>query len=53
MASTVESAPTGHRGSVAPSDVPPEFERECVGFFAEVVQVLGIVPEYKPQLTTV
>ena len=29
------------------------FQRECVVFFGEVAQILGLVPEYKPYLTSV
>jgi HTH-type transcriptional regulator, glycine betaine synthesis regulator len=42
MPSTAESAPAGRRGAVSLDGMPPEFARECVEFFAEVVQVLGV-----------
>ena len=32
---------------------PADFQSECIELFAEVVYALGLVPEYKPHLTTI
>ena len=32
---------------------PADFQSECIELFAEVVYALGLVPEYKPFLTTI